>query len=218
MSVAVNITLTGIPSPELGALASLLREPGSMYARIAGDAEKFVKTHGRQTSLSEHRTAERLGATPTGHLQDAYEAIESASDESAATLFIPRGSRLRAAFGDYTIRPRAGKKYLTIPANAEAYGKRAGEFDDLFFMRVGPKKSPVLARRKAGIENVLLATRPGQRRAARRFTQAEIMYFLTRESNIPADPKLIPMDELTEEARDSAEAFIDETVEAALPT
>jgi hypothetical protein len=198
MSLQVNIDFAGLSGDELRELAAALRDSAGLHAQIAGEAELFVKERGRVTSAGEHRSANRLGATPTGHLAEAYEGIESVSTDESASLLVPRASRLRAAFGRYVITPKNGSKFLTIPVAREAYGKRAGEFTDLFFLRAGPRKTPLLARNR------------GQ--------GFETMYFLTPKAEIPEDTNIIPFDDLAAEARDSAEAFIDDAIATALPS
>lgn len=212
MSIQVTLAYEGI---DLTELREALGDSTGLNARVAGDAEKFLKREGPRIAADKHRTADKLGANPTGHLTEAYEGIEGISDANSATLLIPSASRLRAAFGTYVLTPK-NAKFLTIPAHKDAYGKRAGEFDDLFFMRVGPRKTPVLARRVEGTEDRLLRARPYQRRDNRRVAEAEILYVLARKAIIPEDPTLIPMDALSEEARDSAEAYLDELIERSL--
>ena len=92
--------------------------------------------------------------------------------------------------------PGPGRTYLTIPVAAEAYGHRAREFD-LVPLRVGPRKTLILARRDAS-------------------GNLTTMYVLVTEATIPEDPKLIPFDDIFAGARDSAEAFYDEALKAAL--
>lgn len=207
MSMHVTLDVSDEVSAGLRKYAAGLEDLKPLYDRIAGDAEDMLKKHGQKTSATEHKTAETLGATPTGHLEQAYQGIEGISTAERATLLVPGYSRLRAAFGKYVLTPKNGSKYLTIPVHAEAYGKRAREIDDLFFMRTG-NGVPVLARRVEGIRNEGLARRPGQRRAARRFTQAEVMYVLAREATINEDRNLIPFDDLQMEAEDSARLFL----------
>jgi hypothetical protein len=174
---------------EVRELGIRLEDSGEINAAIALVTENALKKYGRETAPSQHATANRLGARPTNHLVDAYEQIESQSDRSSARLLIPRASRLRAAFGGYVQTPGAGKQFLTIPVAAEAYGKRAGEFTDLVFMRVGPKQTPILARPN---EDGSITT----------------YYFLAREVEIPEDPDLIPFEDLEATARDGAELYI----------
>lgn len=195
MSLRIELKLEGLGPEEFATLRETLADPAPLHAQIAGDAERFVKTIGPKIASRQHRTAWSLGATPTNHLAEAYQAVEGQSSAAAAVLVAPRNSRLRAAFGAYTIKPQRSK-YLTLPVNRDAYGRRAGEFEDLFPVRVGPKKTLVLARDTgSGIET---------------------MYLLAKQATIPEDKTLLPFEELAEAARDSAEEYIDAAVERSL--
>ena len=185
----IDLDISDSVGPALAAMERRLGDGQAIHTAIATAGEIFVKEFGRRTADQEHRSARRLGATPTGHLLRAYEATESAATGDAASLFFPRASRLRAAFGSYTLTPGNGKKYLTIPVAAEAYGKRAGEITGLEFMRVGPKKTPLLARPDADGG----------------FTT---FYLLVKSATIPEDRGLIPFDDLTQEAADAAELYL----------
>ena len=185
----VDITISDGASIALQHLGSRCADGAQLHARLAGEAEKFVKERGRQTAATEHRSASRLGAAPTGHLENAYQAVESLSTDSSAALLVPRASRLRAAFGGYTVKPGAGKTYLTIPVAAEAYGKRAGEIEGLEFMRVGPRKTPILARPDGD-------------------GRITTFYLLAKQAAIPEDRGLIPFDDLAAHAADVAELYL----------
>lgn len=195
--MSLTVTLSGLSAADLAAFTGQVQNRAGMHARMAGDAEILIKRRGKATAATEHRTANALGATPTGHLADAYEGIEGESSADAAVLLVPGASRLRAAFGRYVLTPRNGSKYLTIPANAEAYGKRAREIGNLFPVRVGPRKTLTLSRQREG-------------------GGLEVMYVLVQRAEIPEDAGLIPFDDLAQEAADSAEAFIDESIQAHL--
>jgi hypothetical protein len=194
MSLRVDITFEG--EDQLAALTDALGDKAAMHGRIAKDALVFVREFGKKKAPGEHRTAGRLGARPTGHLERAYAGIESESDESQAALLVPRASRLRAAFGGYTLTPTRSK-YLTLPVSKDAYGRRAREFDDLFPVRLGPRKSLFLARETEG-------------------GGLETMYFLTNSVNIKEDASLIPFREIFDGAADSVEAYLDEAIERRL--
>lgn len=210
----VDIQILSKLDEELRNIATGLEDTKPLHDRIAGDAEAWLKEDvGPRIAAGQHRTANTLGATPTGHLEDAYQGIEGTGTTDGAELLVPGATRLRAAFGKYVLTPQNGSKYLTIPAHRDAYGKRAGEFDDLFFMRVGPKRTPVLARRVEGTKDDSLRTRPGQRREARRFTQAEVMYVLAASATIPEDKTLIPFDKLEVKALLSAGNYLDDILE-----
>lgn len=188
MNVTLNINADGLPTPLLEGIVRRLNDPAALHAEMAGDAERFLKDTGAEKSKTEHRTATTLGAKPTGHLEREYSRIEGTSTANSASLWIPGEGRLVAAFGTHTVRPGPGKSFMTIPVAAEAYGKRAREIPGLFFLRAGPKKTPLLARRDG-----------------ERFTT---YFLLVKESTIPGDPSLLPLDEMAEHATLAAENWI----------
>ena len=215
-AIQIKIDFATDVAEELREIAAGLTDKAPLHAQIAVNAEAFVKARGAETSATEHKTAIRLGANPTGHLADAYQAIEGQSSADAASLLVPSGGRLAAAFGPVTIKPGAGKYYLTIPVAQDSYGKRAGEFDDLFFVRVGPKRQPVLARRQERTEDAGILNRSRKGKRYDNSKPLEVLYILARESNIPADPSLIPFDDLEVAAVDSAEKYLDSLLEGSL--
>ncbi len=196
MPLQLTINVSGLSSAQMAAAAAAMGDGAKLNDRVAVDAEKFVKKRGRITAATEHKTAESLGARPTGHLLNAYEAIQHVSDATSATLLVPRASRLRAAFGKYVCTPKPPRKFLTIPTAAAAYGHRAREFSDLKFIR--SKLGRLFLVRKDAQGNI------------------EPMYLLVQRAEIPEDPALIPFEDLFANARDSAEAYYDEALKAAL--
>lgn len=209
-AIEIKIDLTSDVAEELRAIASGLQDKGPLHAMIAASAEAFVKARGAATAATEHNSANRLGANPTGHLADQYEAIEGQFSADGATLLVPSHGRLAAAFGPVTITPGAGKYYLTIPVARDSYGHRAGEFgDELFFARVGPKRQPVLARRQERTADAGILNRSRKGKRYDNSKPLEVLYILAKESNIPEDRTLIPFDELADEAVDSVEEYLD---------
>ena len=196
----IEIITSNYTAGELSRVSDALDNTAAIHMRVADDGETFVKDFGRRYAAwpRNHRSSRGLGARPTNHLLQAYKAIEGESSAAYAALLVPRSSRLRAAFGRYVITPQIGRKYLTIPVAAEAYGKRAGEFDDLVFLRVGPRKTPILARPDAdgGVTT---------------------MYVLIRKAVIDEDQDLIPFEELSEHAKDSVSGYLDDALKASLP-
>jgi hypothetical protein len=167
-----------------------LADPRPFNETLAVDVKDFTADYLKTTAGTRHATAERLGAKPTEHLSRAAGRIETLSGVMFAEIRIPAATGLRRAFQDFDVVPKAGKKYLTIPVSAEAYGRRAKEFPDLVFMIVGPKKRPVLAR-KAG--NKL----------------GEIFYVLVPKAHIPQDRRLLPSDKgFLEVGEKSAAAYV----------
>ena len=96
-AIQITINLAADVSENLRAIARGLQDKAPLHAMIAASAEAFVKARGAVTAATEHNTANNLGASPTGHLVDQYEAIEGQSTADGATLLVPSHGRLAAA-------------------------------------------------------------------------------------------------------------------------
>ena len=195
MNIELNITDTD--GPLLARIQSGLRNRKGLHSRMAADGEKFLKQSGREIAATQHRTAERLGANPTRHLEESYQAIEGEGKDEQAELRMPRASRLRAAFGDYVLRPGSGKTYLTIPDHAAVYGRRVGEFAEGTFKFAYFGKNRLYA--------ALLFAEDGLG-----WKKGDVAYWLRQEVAVHEDATLIRFDLLAAEVRDSVEGFIDD--------
>ena len=174
-------------------LRNALRNRGPLNARLAAFGSR--KLQDDLAATQQHRTANRLGARPTNHLQRVATQIRGISDDASATILLPRASRLRAAFGTHVILPTGGRKWLTIPDHESTYGKRAGEIaEPLAFAMVGGR-FPALVFSGRGPKNGTVA------------------YWLKRQVTIEEDATLIPFDVLLADLADEALEYLEEVVE-----
>ena len=90
-----------------------------LYREVAAEVQQTVQDHLRDYALSHHATSARLGARPTGNLEDAK--VTASSDDDGATVTVAAPG-IRRALGPLTIRPKA-RQSLTIPVAALAYGR-----------------------------------------------------------------------------------------------
>jgi hypothetical protein len=131
MSFAIQLTASDTVTPILAGLIGALEDPTDLHKAIAAEAEVLTRDYIVSIAPSRHKTAESLGATPTGYLERAAEGVSSTGERDAAVVILAGDvGGFARAFSDITITPKKGK-FLTIPAKAATYGKRAGEFDDL---------------------------------------------------------------------------------------
>src|SRR5687767_8092490 len=94
----------------------LAQEPAQLQKRVA----LLFRDH--LLALDKER-ANKLSPNRSHFYSDASRAVSSQGKESEAIVTIAQqGIRQRLEGGE--IKPRAGGKYLTIPARAEAYGRR----------------------------------------------------------------------------------------------
>jgi hypothetical protein len=71
-----------------------------------------------------HRTARDLGASPSGLYAQMVKHLSHSTTREGVLLSINHAAAAQRYFGG-TITPTGGRKYLTIPAIAEAYGVKA---------------------------------------------------------------------------------------------
>lgn len=148
MSAFIGITIqeTDKATPVLAALRHELTDRTGLHKYIGAAAESGTRLHVRQAAVDRHVTADKLGARRSGYLTKRAELVEGTGDATQATLKLT-GHIFKRAFGPVTVRASAGKM-LTIPMRAEAYGKRAREFDDIFIIRAKQGRA-FLARKVA---------------------------------------------------------------------
>ncbi|WP_009964073.1 hypothetical protein [Verrucomicrobium spinosum] len=134
ITIKIDDTVTQALKFLLGDLTDL--KP--LNKRIADAAEVVTREHILfRAAPTRHTTADRLGAQPTGYLIRRGNAIESASNAEGATVTLGGAPEIFARVeGPVTIKP-VNSKYLTIPASAQAYGRRARELQGLKPIRLG---------------------------------------------------------------------------------
>ena len=113
-----------------------------MFAAIADRVENLVRRHLLRIAPAHHNAANRLGATPTGHIERGARTTVANSSAEFAEVVIPIAGISRA-FKDLSIVPR-NAAYLTIPIAPQAYGKRVARMRQLGWMIFRPKGRDVL--------------------------------------------------------------------------
>jgi hypothetical protein len=146
MSLGINIEVTDKATPILAELHRELTDRTGLHKYIGAAAEAGTRLHIRKAALARHATANKLGAKPTGYLTKRAELVEGRGNAKEAEITVT-GAIFKRTFGPVTVRPVA-KKMLAIPMRAEAYGKRPGEFGDLFLFK--SKQGRLFLARQAG--------------------------------------------------------------------
>jgi hypothetical protein len=180
MSWAITFTVDDAATPILTQLRAGLEDARALHEAIGAEAEILTRDHIGKAAPSRHKTAQRLGAEPTGYYERTAEGVTSRGDDDAAVVVIGGDNAIFArVFGPVTVKPRT-KKFLTVPAKAAAYGKRAGEIPDLdvlFFNKGGGRGfSMALGRRDDD-------------------GKADVWFWLVRQVTLPQDRGLLPTDD-----------------------
>ncbi len=166
-------------TPHLDALEKSLGDAGrkELNAAAASSLWATVRSHLRAYALSHHSTATRLGAQPTGHMEQAAANTtwRAEADEGVVEVEAPG---IRRVFGDLDIRPR-DKRALTIPIHALAYGKSVPELS-------AAHKIFKLRKKGGGSSNILATNIDGQ---------LTPLYILVRRAVVPQDRTILPTDD-----------------------
>ena len=162
----------------------------NLFSAAAAGAHNLIQRHiTEKAAPTHHKTADDLGATRSGHLEKGADAVtpHSTSDYAEVIIPIPGISR---AFRDLTVTPKSWD-YLTIPADAVSYGRRASEVRALGFSIFRPpakgaklvSKDP---RKFSGYKNILMGSRDGE---------VKTLYSLAKSAHLHQDRGLLPDDE-----------------------
>lgn len=178
-ALTIQVTLAGLSEADMALqdLRNAIARRGPMHARMAVRGQQFTQDYLR--NLNRHRSAERLGASPTGHHAKAAASVEARSDDDQALLVIPRRTGLGRAFSDVVIRPGSGRKYLTIPAHQTTYGRHVRDFAEDTFHFAAIKSWRVFLA-------LVFTSGP---------YKGEVGYWLKREVKQKQDRTLLPSDE-----------------------
>lgn len=135
---------------------SRIAGPGrkKLYHEAAKDVSVLVINHLRKLNGWKHLWADKLHAQTTEFLAKAAENTSYGADEDAGIVTIGAPGFGRA-FHDVEIRPK-NAAYLTIPASAEAYGKRAGMLASLGWKLWKPKGRKFLMGSTQDVEPKIL--------------------------------------------------------------
>lgn len=170
-------------------------QPEALRAIVGRSAVNTVRAHLFGVNQSRPN---RLGGPRTNFYTQAARATSFRIVGDAVVVSIASVGIAQRYFGG-TIRP-VTKKFLTIPARAEAYGKRAGEFQDLEVL-VGRNGPYALARRSASLISIGRRGADGRRAIGRRGSQGgEILFWLVKEVTQKPDPTVLPYNEQIEAA------------------
>ena len=133
MNVGIRIKLDEV-RPAVARMLAALNPEGrrTLHKKIGHRLQNLIRDHLLDYAQGHHKTAEKLGAQPTGFWSTAVESVSMPSalqtDEQSARLELASPGMARA-FGPVDILPN-GHPFLTLPVAPEAYGNRIGTKDN----------------------------------------------------------------------------------------
>lgn len=179
--LAFTIAITGTAPDSVRMLAAGLA-PERLNPIVGRSARNTYREH--LFGLNGQK-ANRLGGPRTNFYTGAGRATQFRVEGDHVIVSINQVGIAQRYFGG-TIKPKT-KKFLTIPARAEAHGHRASEFDlVVLFNRSGPYA--LAKRRQARSSRGFIG--PGIGRGA------EVMFWLVKSVTQQPDPTVLPYPEL----------------------
>lgn len=136
-----------------------------------------------------HRTAARLLAAPTGFYADAARSVQAPVVQGEnVSIAINKEGLAQRYFGGPIEAKRS--KWLTIPAIAQAYGKRAGAFHNLRFVYFRSDLAALVER----LSTLVKRDRKGIFRPIAS-TLGAVFFWLKPSVNQDPDPTVLPSDD-----------------------
>jgi hypothetical protein len=187
---SLTIELTDYVTPRLAALRRAIA-PDRLNAIAGRAAVNLIKQHLRDRDAE---TRNKLGGPRSHYFNDAADATNFQPAPGGVVVQISQPG-IRMKFEGGVIKP-VNSKALTIAACAEAYGKRAREFDNLVlvwpkganrgWLEEAPSQDINVTSRKRKSGERSYKVKPGAERGGK------IMFWLVSKATITTDPTVIP--------------------------
>lgn len=194
MSLTTAITLEGqLPEP----LQRVIAERGGLSATalqgVGAAAAKAVRENFRSLPGNKLGGKRQFWA---GAVKGTSHAVEGGTVTVSTNQI---GVRQRLRGGPIVAGANgSGKKFLTIPARSDAYGKTAGDFTGLKFDFTD--QGPALVRGSDEFKEVGRKRKDGSRKQVQTGGQGEVVFWLRRRVSQQPNPNVLPSDEVVAEA------------------
>lgn len=204
----VEITISGPAVERIAEFRASLADDGSKHAAGRG-VRRLLMDYYRSLDSSRPNA---MGGKRTHFYAGAARSVDYAIDNEGAAVTVHQRGIAQRYYGG-TIKP-VNSRYLTIPVDPSAYGRRAGEFDNLtvhfgltrsgqrrplFLVQESDYKYKTGKNRKTGVKEVKSA----------KFEAGKIMYYLALSVTQDPDPTVLPSDDLINQAAmDSITTYI----------
>lgn len=192
--MALAVTIRDDATPLLQRLGAAGRSAGLRVA-VGRSVQQLVRDHLFALNTQRHRFGR-------GYYAQAARATQSKATPTGAVVSINQVGIAQRRFGGVIVPRKA--KFLTIPADPAAYGKRAREFNDLKLARLPNPRTGRL--QWALVRRASTAVSFRRRRTKGGGTNVvafkgdtlggEVMYWLARRVEQKPDPSVLPTDRL----------------------
>lgn len=205
-------------TPATRALAEALA-PARLAPVIGTAAAEATKKHFIELNRARPNA---LGGARTNYYTGAAEGTSwTPHDDGSVTISIRQiGLRLKYYGGTVTpgknISAHSGKptRFLTIPVNPKAHGRRASEFDLELVYNHNGEPVALATKRDFGVQIKQTVSKAGKTRTTQRAgRRGEIMFALVRSIKVRPDPSILPApDRIYGAAISNLNAYVDRAI------
>lgn len=201
MGTKITVRITeDTASPALLAIARSLEDRTGLHGALAGRGERVLRDHFAQRESEPNKRG-----WPKQHFWDQIRGATAVSrvDREGAEITVNDPRLAQKIYGG-EIKPGAGKKYLALPAIAEAYGRSPGgvpNLHPLIRMISGERRVIALAENLASEIKFGRLKKDGSRTVTQTASRiGTIWYWLVKSVNQPKDQRALPTNEEFEQA------------------
>lgn len=181
MALSTSISIRDQATPDLQRMITALDQE-KLKPEIGRAEVNLFKAHFYNLNSSR---ANKLGGKRTHFYSQAAKSTQYHVQSDGVRVSVNHvGIRQRLQGG--IIKPQGGKKYLTIPAISETYGKRAREFSNLVAVFTGPGKGMLV---EAAATKVSFGKKGAK---AKGQVGGRVFYWLVKSVNQKPDPSVVP--------------------------
>jgi hypothetical protein len=176
---------------------------------VGADIHDKVQRHIGEMSVLRHKTANRLGAEPSKHFENATgRVVLREVTAERATVVIENTPGLSRAYQDLHIQP-VRARWLTIPIHRDAYNKRVADLRGMGHKIFRPGKARILAETTTRTETY--TDKSGKTRKRKKLRP---LYALVKSVRVPRDKGLLPQEkQIRQWAVESAKNVIDALID-----
>lgn len=185
----ISIIIEDRATAAVDRLAVLLDDRQELHQVLANAAHELVDEQFHKLAQSEHN---KLGAPSSGFWSQMVSETTATGTPEHGTVDAPREAVMRWHGGELRAKHH---RFLTLPARAEAYARRASDFNLKF--AVLPQGGPVLLLAENRYRAIVRGAHKGQAVEAAKGQKATmgegvVMFWLREEVNIPPTPEVMP--------------------------
>ncbi len=192
MAIEIKIDINDAASPSLEAIVRNCRDRRALHGALGGWGERTMRDYFSRRENQPNRTG-----WPKQHFWDQIRSATALAqvDQEGATITVNDPRLAQKVYGG-TIKPGAGRKYLALPAIAEAYGRSPRSLTNLQpvirFIN-GERRAVALAERRASEIKYGRVRKDGTRKITQTASRiGGIWYWLVKSVTQEKDPLALP--------------------------